>query len=426
VQGFSLLLHHFKIKPVASIEALGQVDPRETILIVFGDPAPLSRMPWSVGEFVEKGGAVLVASDRPTGQLLRDFEVEVAGDIVHQNLVKTAYKELKDCPIVTPADREHPLFDRVNRLATINPSQLVPQGRILYLSKLALFPNGCVSNKLGAPRGSPFIMGSDAASKHRVLVIGGHSVFMNVLMAQGELDNFTFAVNAIRWLGQQGRRKQCLFVIDGSVAENYNVPLGGIPVPTVKLVNQFLHRMEQERLFDRIAQAFFPRSLVLSGLYLGTTLFLAIYIFWRVWAKRHEIPREAPLLSAKVAQNVPNKTVMAFRQQALLDEDNLWDVARSLARQCFERRGHGGQCRPVVRAHGVARKRRECQRSVLALWKLAFGPPRRRIRARDFSRVLKDIEAVDEWLDNGIVHLERPLPPDGPRPGGLSPRALPN
>jgi hypothetical protein len=366
----------------------------------------MAAMPYSLGEFVEKGGAVLVATDRRTGSLLSDFEVEVAGDVVTQERAPDAYKMLTACPLIFPQEPAHPLFEGVESLATINPSQIVPKNRILFLAKLALFPNGCVST-LGATAGAPFIMGSDATSKHRVVVVGGHSVFMNVLLAQNDNDNFKFAVNTVRWLTDQGRRKHCLFVNDGMVAANYNIPLGGIPVPTAKLINQLLHRLEQEGIFDRIARALIPRNLVLQGLLVGTTLFLAIYLFWRVWAKRHELPREVPLLSAKVAQSVPDKTVMALRQQALLNEDNLWEVAQSLARQCFERHGLGGTSPPEVIARGGFAQKR-ARRRVLTLWNLAFGQLARAVRARDLARVLNDIEAVDEWLDDGLIKLDVP------------------
>src|SRR6516164_9268042 len=123
-------------------------------------------------------------------------------------------------------------------------------------------------------------------------------------------------------------------------------------------------------------------------------MFVAIYIFWQVWGKRHEVPREAPLLSAKVTQSVPEKTVIALRQQALLNEDNLWEVARSLARQCFERHVVGGPTPPVVRAAGTFGERRERHRRLLALWKLAYGPPGRKVRSREFGRILADVEAV--------------------------------
>jgi hypothetical protein len=157
----------------------------------------------------------------------------------------------------------------------------------------------------------------------------------------------------------------------------------------------------------------------------GATLFLAIYIFWRVWVKRHEVPREAPLLSARVAQAVPDRALLALRQQALVHEDNLWEVARSLARQCFGRHGLGGPSPPTVRATGSASERRARQRSVLALWKLAFGPPRP-VRARDFARLLGDVEAVDGWLGDGLVRLEFPPRPDPPQRGRVSAEISPN
>ena len=42
VQGFTRLLHRFNLQPVASFDALEKVDPRETVIILFGDPAPMA------------------------------------------------------------------------------------------------------------------------------------------------------------------------------------------------------------------------------------------------------------------------------------------------------------------------------------------------------------------------------------------------
>ena len=180
-----------------------------------------------------------------------------------------------------------------------------------------------------------------------------------------------------------GAASDCLFVNDGAVAANYDVPLGGIPVPTARLINQILHHMEREGLFDRIAQAFLPRSLVFQAVLMGSTLFLAIYAFWRVWAKRHEIPARRRCCPSRWHKASP-KNPGGPARRALLNENNLWEVARSLARQCFERHGVGGPTPPEVQARGSNAERRR-RRAVLALWKLAFGPPGRAVRAR-FAR----------------------------------------
>jgi hypothetical protein len=100
-------------------------------------------------------------------------------------------------------------------------------------------------------------------------------------------------------------------------------------------------------------------------------------------------------------------------------------VARSLARQCFGRHGVGGSSPPVVRAAGTFAERRARPRTVLALWELAFGKPRP-VRARDFARVLGDVEAVDEWLADGRVRLEFPPRPDPPPRGRVSAEVSPN
>jgi hypothetical protein len=425
VQGFTRLLHAVKLRPLASIEELRKADPKDTVVILFGNPAPLDQMEKAglgVADFVDQGGSLLVATDHRTGGMLADFEVQVVGDVITQEGPRNAkYKGQREFPLITRVAKDHPVFRGVQQLATISPSQVIPMGQRLFLSRLAQFSDGWQSNQRFF-RDAAFIDGTDAANSRHILVIGGHSVFMNVLLASGDNDNFGFALNTVRCLTDGGRRKHCLFLYDGSVAANYDVPLGGVPVPTEELINKMFARMEKEGFFERLAETMLPVHAAPYLLLYGTSLFLAIYLFLRVWSRRHEVPREAPLLSAKVAQTVPEETVLALRQQALVHEDNLWEVARSLARQCFERHGQGAEGTPVVIVTGPRGQHLERRRRVLALWKLARGKPGRVVRARDFARVLADIEAVDEWLADGAVRLEFPSRPENSQLGRGSPK----
>ncbi len=433
VQGFTRLLHQSKLQPIASLDELGKLSKaelRETVVIVFGDPTPLARMDEAgvgVAELIDKGGALLVATDSLTDRLLQDFEVQVVGDVVSQDPAR-AYLGVRDCPLIDRVEERHPLFQGVRRLATIMPSQVAPLGQGLFLTPLALFPDGCTTSVLRFFPGAAFVAGTDAKSDRRIVVMGGHSPFMNVLLARPDNDNRAFAVNAVNWLTDNGKRKRCFFVYNGSVAANYDIPLGGIPMPTEELINRFLAKMEGEGFFEKLAERILPRGFLLHAILYGASLFLAIYLFFRVWGRRHEIPREAPLLSAKVAQAVPDRTVLALRQQALVHEDNLWEVARALARQCFERHGvraPGPGAVPEVRDRGrrggSARRRR-----VLALWRLAHGKPGRAVRARDFGRVLADIDEVDGWLADDTLRLEFPPRPGHPRPARATPEVSNN
>jgi hypothetical protein len=424
VQGFTRLLHAVKLRPLGSIEEFGKADPKDTVVILFGNPAPLTQMEKAglgVADFVDKGGSLLIATDHQTGGMLADFEVQVVGDVITQGRLQNAYKSRHEFPLITRVDKEHPVFRGVQQLATISPSQILPMGRGFFLSRLAQFSDGWVSNQRSL-RDATFMAGTDAKNTRHILVIGGHSVFMNVLLASGDNDNFGFALNTVRWLTDGGRRKRCLFLYDGSVAGNYDIPLGGVPVPTEELINKMFARMEKEGFFERLAETLLPVRAAPYLLVYGTSLFLAIYLFFRVWSRRHEVPREAPLLSAKVAQTVPEETVLALRQQALVHEDNLWEVARALARQCFERHGLGAEGTPAVIVSGPRGQHLERRRRVLALWKLAHGKPGRGVRARDFARVLADIEAVDEWLAAGAVRLEFPTRPENSLSGRGSPK----
>src|SRR4051794_41045065 len=61
---FRRILHEADIAPLKSWDELVQAGPKRTLLVVLGDLDVLAQVPGGPADFLAKGGAVLVASDR--------------------------------------------------------------------------------------------------------------------------------------------------------------------------------------------------------------------------------------------------------------------------------------------------------------------------------------------------------------------------
>src|SRR5581483_12407099 len=59
---FRRILHDLNFKPLRDVKEI--TDPSHTLLIVLGETDPLSDLPGGGRGFMEKGGAVLIATDR--------------------------------------------------------------------------------------------------------------------------------------------------------------------------------------------------------------------------------------------------------------------------------------------------------------------------------------------------------------------------
>src|SRR5262249_461620 len=147
-----------------------------------------------VKNFLEAGGSLLVATDRPmldgwTGL----FAVTVAGVYLQIHPASAGYGGSPDCPFVKVLPGNHlPIFEGLKEIATNKPSYLVladqnPRG----FRALAGFHDGCWT-QTGGPldqREAFFAVAKEWPSGGRVLVLADHSVFINAMML-GDNDNF--------------------------------------------------------------------------------------------------------------------------------------------------------------------------------------------------------------------------------------------
>jgi hypothetical protein len=473
-QGFRRILYAAKLKPLKEIADLAR-DPKDTLLIIFGDLRVLDdleeedkltfRGAIGLKGFLERGGAVLVASDRAGSQgskLYSALKVSPVSGVVGNFNAGQNYLRLKErglvvpfphwCPFAVPDPerKNHLLFHEVEYgLATNLPTVLKNNSQDLH--PLAVFPEdarfwagrdrpGSWQESGPIPDGEPFMVGNDAP-EGKTLVLGGHGVFMNDMMLNP--DNCMFARNCIHWLTKRpggGKRKHALFVEEDKVFTSFNVPLTEIPappLPPVEKLNRRLRQLEEENFFNKILlRVLGPKDIddpdlrmqrarerLVMWVILAATGLLILYGFRRLRRARHRPELTVPLVAAGVAQSVSPDPLVVQRHKNMLQDDNLWEAARDLARQCFagyvERFGTHAPRKPQVVFKGK-RGRAALESLVSKLWDLAYGGPSRPITQVQFHALVAETDEVKAALAAGVLTLREPAK------AGASPSVISN
>jgi hypothetical protein len=434
---FRFILSGLGMEPLTDWDQLDE-DRGKTILIVFGDTPQALESERGFREFVERGGAVLVATDRATSpEFSKAFGVKITGQFVKTDPDK-GYLGKPECPFVAPlkeSEISKSLFTGPNgpleRLATNRPS-LMDLTKSSPLETLAVFPDGCSVEFLGRDipiwwRNRPFAAGAELGNG-RVLILADHSVFINEMMLQPDNDNFNFAYNCLDWL-KEGKRTRVLFYDENEIVTDFKVPIKVInefPVPPIERMNKLLASLEEENIFNRLILGRNPEytfRIILRVLAVTLTAGLVLLGFYWLLQNRHRIEVKSPLFAKTAARLAPAPAVIAQRHQALIEEDNLWEIGRDMARDWFADHGMGGMLSPPVtsaqspasRPGGESMapatvtswwKRRALTQKVKTLWKLAYGPPRR-LSAQRFARAVADLAQVEEaWKNESLRWIE--------------------
>lgn len=166
------------------LDAFGKLDdPAHSILIVLGDANRLTEVPGGLENFVEQGGVLFLATDRPLNReaaaaLRRTAGVQVSGTFVLCDNPEACYHRLADCPFLRPDDEDSDLFrnlmqenSSLSTVATNAPSYL-ERGR----------------------------------AGRRPLLAGTGDVAAPMLSGRGACDHGLPAAAAVRRPGRRGRR----------------------------------------------------------------------------------------------------------------------------------------------------------------------------------------------------------------------------
>jgi len=116
----------------------------------------------------------------------------------------------------------------------------------------------------------------------------------------------------------------------------------------------------------------------------------------------------APNLARLVQQQEPTESLMEQRTQGMHQVQNLWEIARQVARQVFESAGvaaNPGDPVPAVVVKGGWWQRQRVRQQVGRLWFLAFGKKPVRIGPAQWAGMLRELDQLRRALADGSVRL---------------------
>ena len=404
------MLNELRLKPPSEGDVLFH-EPQKKVLIVLGRTEFLEeRLGGQLKRFIENGGAVLIATDRPTSEaLFQEIGVQVSGIAVRASPISgNAYREMAECPLVLDVDRatqngqtkEGFLFQGFGhepRVATNLPSEIRRCQGMLPIATLHspgqdITFNGRLrlrrifrDQKLFAVAGSSSIW-----KKGRLLVLADHSIFINDMMLQPDNDNIPFAFNVGRWLidaGDGTKRSEILFFEDGQLQTEFNVSLEyprTDPPPLeafVPVANELLVGLERENAFNKMlfdaTGGPFP---IFRGLAIFLTLCLLAAGLFRFLNSRYRPESHAPI----PAVDTVAVSTIERRHQAVIAQGNLAEAARELTLEAFASIGltpvpNIAPPRVTVPGSWFPFHAWRWQREVRELWKLAAKGPDHRV-----------------------------------------------
>jgi hypothetical protein len=423
---FRAVLNQQGVRPVTSIDQV-DADPAHSMVIALGHITGTSNrlgddvhgLRW----FLDNGGAVLIATDRPTPDwLFERFGVRVTGTFLRAP-DGFCYRGMADCPFLEPPENDitrprilgqwllgrdtiGALFAGTDhKVATNRPSHLEFQNS--QLPVVANVPAFRQYTSRRLPDGFIPLMEFAAGGpvgKGRLLVVADHSVFINEMLLQPDNDNITFALNVGRWLADPAgaNRTSALFIEDGVIRSNFDVPLEA-PRPSlpplealVPLADQALLALERDNYFNQSLL----RAVLMRTLLLLATLALLAYGLTKLVSGRFRADAHLPRGPVPAAAHAQTPYAMHRRQEAQLRSGDLAEAARELARETLAAVGAGPGAR-VVGPWGWPRR-------VEAVARLAADVPAGRVTPVKLQRLARELDELRSAVAVGVVRFVAP------------------
>ncbi len=425
-QFFRNLLHIHNLKPVQDISQLKDLPPEQTIIIIFGDPLGLQCV-WDelqLDNYYREGGALLIAMDRNDQDLLRRFGLKVTGKSVFQ-YPQLAYRSKSTCPLITNYDNNHPLFRGVKQGIATNRPCWVFRNIPSEFDVGARFTRPVLISKGFQWEGSGleevFLVHSDNNFRpdSRMVVMGGHGVFLNGMVAMEDNDNWIFALNCVKWLADNDQRRYVLFIEEGIVQTQFDVGLTEmppLPFPDEAMLNGLLRgsenimfALEKSNAFERMMWHYFTPTHFLRYLVVGFSLFLLVRGLRGFFLSRYRRERALPLVSRTLEKTTSDKPLLEQRQQTTLQSKNLRETAQMLARCWFTDHFPSEPVThpPQVRKTDKGQPRR-WQKQINRLWHLAYGDVTSSVSPRQIRKLYALLMTLHQRWKEGSLQFGEP------------------
>jgi hypothetical protein len=414
------------MEPVTSFDKLSEA-PAKTILIVFGDTKVLDDNSKAVEGLVERGLALFVATDHEvlavkdhkTRTWAGYFGIKSFAQPVYGFSLENCYQQNEQCPFITgPGNAKPNLFANLRLPVATNRAGFLVFGqgdRQRHLSNLAVFKGSTIyTGNLQDSR--VFAVGGNWGNG-RMLFMADHSIFINNMMLQADLDNPGFTFNCLDWLSENGKehRDRVLFYDDNTIQKTFEVPVQlppiRLPDDLTKDANDVLAGLENENKHNELLMQFIPEERIPTFLAILLTSLLGLYLIRRLWQSRFRLHPGAPLLATALARYAPTGSTLSERQKALLAEGNLWEPAREMARDFFETAlgtPEPPKTLPPFESSESWLNRRFLDRLLMHLWRLAYGNAPQRIAPASFAHMAAQLDELKAALSDGSLRFQTP------------------
>jgi hypothetical protein len=218
--GFALLCRSLNLRIENDLRSWRSIPPDRSILIVLGSTRGL---PMDVSDYVEHGGAALVASDQPDYRSFASWGVGFNRGPQRAVRDEDMFRSRSDCPLISNLDRNHPATSVCVSLATNRPGFLAlspdsEASRRYRRETIGRLPR-LVASRGRQRNAQPFIASLEPNLDARMLFVADQSIFSNQMMTCE--DNAKFALTAMEWL-RNGKRDTVLIVSAREIIDPMN------------------------------------------------------------------------------------------------------------------------------------------------------------------------------------------------------------
>jgi hypothetical protein len=455
---FRTMLAYYKLQAIEKLEELAKFDPKHTMVIAFrGAEAtgndPLDKI--GLRQFVQSGGAVLVATDQDTSDTAwaKQFGVQVFGTKIFAFPGTPCYRDRNYCPFIEQAKAAQipALFNSstgagkpLAKVATNIPSFMERSS----LETLAYIKPKCKEEGAQFAFGGPvhFAQAKRYDSGGKIMIMADHSIFINEMLLPPKdqaNDNLELTQNLLQWLtaSPDSKARDHVLFIDqtGQVVTDFESLLRQLPPPIPDIhdlpsllqaawdnrdllwanrqyASELVASAEDEGLFQEIEQRMdddlldiIPFWWIIRGL-----LFFALVIVFglsirRFVGSRFRFSKVAPRLSMALDRFRPRGSLLDQRLRGSLRGGQCYEAARTRARQMFADlewtpAEEGGNL-PRVEINAGYWKRQAIARDLRELWQVAFGREPIRVTAKHWDKWIARLREIHKLIRTGVIRV---------------------
>lgn len=438
-------LYKAHIEPLRTTSAL-LVDPYNSIIILLGrDSVSAFLDNPEVQSAVVSGASILIATDRSTSstQIGLLFGVQVTGQIVTAN-EEDCLRGLPDRPFVRPykvwgdieADSPQTLFQNLdsvgsNALATNVTSVLRITRGGLAADKRALagFPFSSKVSFLEFDRDRDHFAVGGMLGNGRFLILADHSVFVNGMVWRKDDDdgNLEFTRACIKWLAGKEEKKHCLFVEDGAIKTDFELPTNedspwDLLFKALMIAeqhgNELVSEGEKNDLLNRLLLSQIGHGELLRAFRIILTVFVIVTILYLLVRLRSGSDPARTLVTPALAAMIPRGNVLQQRFDSLIATKNVYESARLLVREFMtgiDAEAPGSAPPRITIEEGYEDPQR-LRRRITRLWKIGYGDEPVKVAPEEWPALSRDLQEILEDADDGwwkfqpIENLKVPEP----------------